>query len=79
MNWQEICEHPSLQNIPFKIELNEYGKIVADCTGFTGTLRKKAPTAFHIEKEISLADCASAWQEIWSVKPAFSENLRPGS
>ncbi len=28
MNWQEICEHPSLQNLPFKIELNENGKII---------------------------------------------------
>ena len=27
MNWQEICEHPDLQNLPFKIELNEYGNI----------------------------------------------------
>ncbi|NOQ63849.1 MAG: Uma2 family endonuclease [Methyloprofundus sp.] len=28
MNWQEACEHPDLQNLPFKIELNEYDKIV---------------------------------------------------
>jgi Uma2 family endonuclease len=28
MNWQEVCEHPSLQNLPFKIELNEKGQIV---------------------------------------------------
>jgi len=28
MNWQEICEHPDLQNLPFKIELNEKGKIL---------------------------------------------------
>ena len=28
MYWQEICEHPNLQNMPFKIELNEYGKVV---------------------------------------------------
>ncbi len=28
MNWQEACEHPSLRNLPFKIELNEFGKIV---------------------------------------------------
>jgi Uma2 family endonuclease len=27
MNWQEVCEHPDLQNLPFKIELNEYGNI----------------------------------------------------
>ncbi|MEQ1635794.1 MAG: Uma2 family endonuclease [Methylococcales bacterium] len=28
MNWQEVCEHPNLQNLPFKIELDEYGKII---------------------------------------------------
>jgi len=27
MRWQEVIEHPALQNLPFKIELNEYGKI----------------------------------------------------
>ena len=28
MNWKEACEHPSLQNLPFKIELNEQGQVV---------------------------------------------------
>lgn len=28
MNWQEVIEHPSLQDLPFKIELNERGQIV---------------------------------------------------
>jgi Uma2 family endonuclease len=28
MNWQEVCDDPNLKNLPFKIELNEYGKIV---------------------------------------------------
>ena len=28
MNWQEACENPILQNLPFKIELNEWGQIV---------------------------------------------------
>jgi len=28
MNWQEVCEHPSLQDLPFKIELNQWGQIV---------------------------------------------------
>ena len=28
MEWQEVCEHPSLQNLPFKIELNEKGQIL---------------------------------------------------
>jgi len=28
MNWQQVCEEPSFQDLPFKIELNEYGQIV---------------------------------------------------
>jgi Uma2 family endonuclease len=28
MNWQEVCEHPSLQDLPFKIELDELGRII---------------------------------------------------
>ncbi len=28
MNWQEVCEHPDLRNLPFKIELDERGKTV---------------------------------------------------
>jgi Uma2 family endonuclease len=28
MNWQEVCADPHLRNLPFKIELNEYGQVV---------------------------------------------------
>ena len=28
MNWQEVCDNPYLQDLPFKIELNGYGQIV---------------------------------------------------
>ena len=28
MDWQEVCRDPSLRNLPFKIELNEWGQIV---------------------------------------------------
>ena len=28
MNWQEVCEHPGLKNLPFKIELDEHGRVV---------------------------------------------------
>ena len=28
MNWQEICENRALQDLPFKIELNERGQVV---------------------------------------------------
>lgn len=28
MTWQEICDDPTLQNLPYKIETNEYGQVV---------------------------------------------------
>ena len=28
MNWQEVCNNPYLKDLPFKIELNEWGQIV---------------------------------------------------
>ncbi len=28
MDWQEVIENPFLQNLPFKIELNKWGKIL---------------------------------------------------
>lgn len=28
MNWQEVCDHKALQNLPFKIELNQWGQVV---------------------------------------------------
>ncbi len=28
MNWQDICDDPTLRNLPFKIELNRFGQIV---------------------------------------------------
>ncbi|MEZ4524971.1 MAG: Uma2 family endonuclease [Desulfobacterales bacterium] len=28
MNWEQACAHPSLKDMPFKIELDEYGKII---------------------------------------------------
>jgi hypothetical protein len=28
MDWKEVTENPNLQNLPFKIELSEWGQIV---------------------------------------------------
>ena len=27
MNWIEVCQNKALQDLPFKIELNEWGQI----------------------------------------------------
>lgn len=28
MNWQQVCDDPTLQDLPYKVELNEFGKII---------------------------------------------------
>ncbi len=32
MTWEEVCAHPSLKDLPFKIETNEWGQIVMSPT-----------------------------------------------
>ena len=40
MNWQEICDDPQLRDLPYKIELNEWGKIVmSPASNFHGILQ----------------------------------------
>lgn len=76
MNWQEVCEHPSLQDLPFKIELNERGEIVmapvkvvhsayqGKISFFLGSLRKDghvlAECAVYTPKGTKVADVAWA-------------------
>ncbi len=28
MLWQEVCDYPGLKDLPFKIKLDEYGRII---------------------------------------------------
>ena len=58
MQWQEVCEHPSLQNLPFKIELNEWGQILMSPvkvyhSAFRGKITRLLP-----ENGIVLPECA---------------------
>lgn len=32
MTWEEVCDHPSLRDLPFKIETNHYGQVVMSPT-----------------------------------------------
>lgn len=63
MNWQEVCEHPQLQNLPFKIELNEYGNIVMSPakvyhSAFQGEIEYLLRSLLQIGK--TLSGCAIA-------------------
>ena len=58
MQWQEVCEHPSLQNLPFKIELNEKGQILMSPvkvyhSAFQGKISRLLP-----ENGVVLPECA---------------------
>ena len=58
MEWKEVCEHPSLQNLPFKIELNEKGQILMSPvkvyhSAFQGKIVRLLP-----ERGVVLPECA---------------------
>ncbi|WP_133511450.1 Uma2 family endonuclease [Candidatus Thiosymbion oneisti] len=63
MKWQEVCEHPSLKNLPFKIELNENGKILmtpvkVSHSAFQGELEFLLRSFLHWGR--TLPECAIA-------------------
>jgi Uma2 family endonuclease len=76
MDWQELCEHPNFQNLPFKIELDENGRIRMSPTKvyhslyqgrITRLLRKDGEVfsecAIQTRKGIKVADVAWASAE----------------
>lgn len=61
MRWQDVCEHPGLKNLPFKIELDEYGKIIMfpvnlSHSAFQGEIEFVLRTLLKTEK--TLPECA---------------------
>ncbi len=59
MNWQEVCTHPSLQNLPFKIELNEWGQVVMSPTKiyhsiFQGRIARLLPAVGEVITECAI-------------------------
>ena len=61
MNWQQVCEHPDLRNLPFKIELNETGHILMSPvkvyhSAFQGKIA--ALLYFNMDGGEVLAECA---------------------
>lgn len=63
MNWQEVCEHPNLKDLPFKIELNEYGQVIMSPvkvyhSAFQGELEHLLRS--HLPQGKTLPECAIA-------------------
>jgi hypothetical protein len=48
MNWLEVCEHPALQDLPFKIELDETGKIIMAPTKVYRNCQRIPPSATEL-------------------------------
>lgn len=61
MQWSEVLENPALQNLPFKIELNRYGKIeMSPASNKHGRLQIFLATALQrkLKKGEALAECS---------------------
>ncbi|HEY0460752.1 MAG TPA: Uma2 family endonuclease [Pyrinomonadaceae bacterium] len=66
MNWAEVVAHPSLKDLPFKIELNEYGQIVMNPVKINHSFyRSRITTILQNTRQdgVSLVECA-----VWTRK-----------
>jgi len=60
MEWREVIEHPSLKDLPFKIEPNEWGKIMMAPASDTHSLYQALMTRWfngHVTQGISSTEC----------------------
>lgn len=61
MTWEEVCAHPSLPDLPFMLELNEYGQIVMSPASDQHSLYQARPTRLlmqYLEGGETLTECA---------------------
>src|SRR5215212_5756464 len=61
MTWQEVCEDKSLQNLPYKIELDQWGRIVmspANNRHGERQMRFGGLFAEHMKGGRSIAECS---------------------
>ena len=73
MNWQEVIKHPSLQNLPFKIELNENGEVVMNPVKVSHSIYQGEIAALMRamrQDGMVLAECA-----VWTKKGTRSQTL----
>ena len=68
MNWQEVCDDPILQNLPYKLELNRYGEVVMKAGGWNihFMLRKFFCFSKSFSQKVTVLQ---NWQ--WKQKMAF--------
>jgi Uma2 family endonuclease len=71
MTWQEVLERPELQNLPYKIELNDKGKLeMSPATNMHGLLQMLIGALLmqHLEGGVSVSECSI--QTVQGVKVA---------
>ncbi|MEM1093805.1 MAG: Uma2 family endonuclease [Bacteroidota bacterium] len=75
MTWQDVLDHPSLQDLPFKIELNEWGQIVMTPTSnqrrmrqsrLVGLLREHAGHTTFAQCSVATARGVSVTDGAWA-------------
>ncbi|WP_242523085.1 hypothetical protein [Thiocystis minor] len=57
MQWQEVCEHLSLRDLPFKIETNEKGEIVMNAV-------KVIHSLFQGRDRVSVTLAVTGWKNL---------------
>jgi len=61
MNWQQVCDDPTLKDLPFKIELNAFGQIImSPASNWHGFMQTRI--CIHLHKLINggeaLSECS---------------------
>lgn len=83
MYWQDLCEHPSLKNLPFKIELNKMGNIIMSPTKVYHSFYQAKLSGLlykHLTKGEALVECAIHTQQgtkvadtAWAFEKRFNQ------
>jgi Uma2 family endonuclease len=82
MYWQEVCEHPSLKDLPFKIELDKIGKIIMSPTKVYHSFYQAELSALlreHLKNGTTLVECAiktSQGTKVADVAWVFKKRLK---
>ena len=61
MNWQQVCDDPTLKDLPFKIELNSFGQIImSPASNWHGSLQLEIGARLRnlLPQGKSLAECS---------------------
>ncbi len=69
MTWEEICEEPLLQNLPFKIEQDRFGRVLMSPAGTSHARRQAAVCG-------ALTTLLPGWDLLTEVGVATAEGVR---